>query len=144
MLLLDTNVVAEVMRRSPEPAVVAWLAEQAPERVHLSTVTIAEIHHGLSSLADADRRRGAIARFERFVDEGFDGRVLDFDRLAAEQYGLIRAGREAAGRPISVPDAQIAATARSERLRLATRNVARFDNLGLDLFDPFDLASPST
>lgn len=54
MLLLDTNVVSEVMRPKPSPGVVAWLAEQHPQHVHLSAITIAEIHFGLALLDDAD------------------------------------------------------------------------------------------
>ncbi|MFN3219944.1 MAG: type II toxin-antitoxin system VapC family toxin [Acidimicrobiales bacterium] len=139
MLLLDTNVVSEVMRPQPSPSVVAWLAEQLPEHLHLSTITIAEIHFGLALLDDADRRADLVRRFERFVLDGFASRIIVFDQAAAVAYGAIAAGRRRAGHPIAVPDAQIAAIARTQRLTLATRNTRDFGDLELDLLDPFDL-----
>jgi len=137
MILLDTNVVSEVMRPAPDTGVLRWLGEQRTERVHLSVVTIAEIHYSLNLLTDQPRRRDLRERFQRFADEGFASRVLDFDRHAAERSGAVLAERRRAGRPISVPDAQIAATALTNGLRVATRNTRDFVGVGVDLIDPF-------
>lgn len=71
--------------------------------------------------------------------DGFASRIIVFDQVAAVAYGAIAAGRRRAGHPIAVPDAQIAAIARTQRLTLATRNTRYFADLELDLLDPFDL-----
>ena len=138
MLLLDTNIVSETMRPHPDAAVMAWLAEQPVETVHLSTISIAEIHFGLELLADDGRQRELRRRFDRFVSQGFMSRLLDFDRAAAVRYGAIQASRRNAGRPMSVPDAQIAAVAQAHDLVLVTRNGKDFDGLDLALVNPFD------
>lgn len=138
-LLLDTNVVSEAMRPRPATGVLAWLAEQAPEHVHLSSVSIAEIHFRLALLDDSDRRADLRHRFDRFVRDGFASRIVDFDQAAAVAYGEIAAERRRSGRPISVPDAQIAAVARTNQYTLVTRNVRDFDGLGVALLDPFAL-----
>jgi predicted nucleic acid-binding protein len=72
------------------------------------------------------------------VQAAFPGRVLEFDYPAAKIYGEIMASRRAAGRPMSVPDGQIASIALSRGLKLATRNTRDFEDCGLDLINPFD------
>lgn len=137
MTLLDTNVVSEVMRAAPSPAVLAWLNEQDAATLFVSTVTIAEIEYGLRVLPDGKRRSGLRDRFEQFLAQAFEGRIRDFDQPAARSYGEVMGGRREIGRPMSVPDGQIAAIARSRGLAVGTRNVADFENCGLTLVNPF-------
>lgn len=93
MILLDTNVVSEVMRAAPSPAVLAWLNEQDSMTLFVSTVTIAEIEYGLRMLPDGKRRVGLRNRFEHFLAQAFAGRVRDFDSPAARSYGELMGGR---------------------------------------------------
>ena len=67
----------------------------------------------------------------------FADRILVFDSAAAALYGTIRATREAAGKPISVEDAMIAATARADMLSIVTRNGADFAGCGVRIVDPW-------
>jgi predicted nucleic acid-binding protein len=137
VILLDTNVVSEVMRVAPSPAVLAWLNEQDSTTLFVSTVTIAEIEYGLRVLPDGKRRVGLRDRFEQFLAQAFAGRVRDFDQDAARSYGEVMGARREMGRPMSVPDGQIAAVARSRGYAVATRNVADFEDCGLTLVNPF-------
>ncbi|MEM7091813.1 MAG: type II toxin-antitoxin system VapC family toxin [Actinomycetota bacterium] len=139
MYLLDTNVLSELMRPRPAAGVVGWTREQPLERLHVAAVTIAEVHFGLALIEDDERHRELRRRFDRLVVDGFSARVIDFDRHVAAECGRLQAQRCRTGRPMSVPDAQIAATARTSDLVVATRNVRDFRDLGLDLFNPFDL-----
>ena len=138
MILLDTNVVSEVMRAAPSPAVLAWLNGQDSATLFISTVTIAEIEFGLRVLPDGNRLAGLRDRFEQFLLLAFEGRVRDFDQPAARSYGNIMGGRREIGRPMSVPDGQIAAIARSQGLAVATRNVSDFENCGVTIVNPFE------
>lgn len=138
MILLDTNVVSEVMRAAPSPAVLVWLNGQDTATLFVSTVTIAEIEFGLRVLPEGNRRTGLRDRFEQFLLQAFAGRVRDFDQPAARSYGDIMGDRREIGRPMSVPDGQIAAIARSHGLAVATRNVPDFENCGLTIVNPFD------
>ena len=137
MILLDTNVVSEVMRVAPSPAVLAWLNDEDSAALFISTVTIAEIEYGLRVLPDGKRRTELRDRFEQFVARSFEGRIRDFDQAAARCYGDVMGGRKEIGRPMSVPDGQIAAIARSRSYSVATRNVADFVDCGLTLVNPF-------
>ena len=137
-MLLDTNIVSEVMRSAPSPTVLAWLNDQDASALFVSTVTIAEIEYGLRMLPDGRRRRGLRNRFEQFLVRAFAGRIRDFDQPAARSYGDIMGNRKEIGRPMSVPDGQIAAIACSRGLTVATRNVADFEDCGLTLVNPFE------
>ena len=98
----------------------------------------AEIRYGLARLPPGRRRDDLVARMTAFLEIGFRDRVLHFDRMCAALYGDIRQSREAAGRPISVEDAMIAATARAYSAHaIATRNVRDFDGCGVTLIDPW-------
>lgn len=137
MILLDTNVVSELMRSSPDKCVEAWVGRQSAVDLFLSSISVAELLHG-AALLPAGRRRDAISSAIRaMVDEDFGGRILDFDRRAAGFYADIAATRRRIGRPISHADAQIAAIARAASLRLATRNIADFADCGLDIINPW-------
>ncbi len=136
MIVLDTNVLSEVVRLSPSPMVVGWLAEQSPLGVLTTAITQAEMLYGLESLAAGKRRSILQAALERIFGE-FSGRILPFDEDAARVFAKIVAGRDALGRPISQSDAMIAAIARSRRATLATRNVADFQDCGLRIVDPW-------
>ncbi len=140
MILLDTNVVSEVMRAQPAESVVAWLNGQPSERLYVSSITLGEIAYGLRILADGRRRTGLRERFERFVALAFDQRVLAYDEAADRIYGDVMGDRRALGAPMSVPDGQIAAIARRNQLAVATRNVSDFENCGIEVIDPFEVA----
>ena len=86
----------------------------------------------------AGRRRDKLAsEIEAMLREDFAGRVLPFDSDAARAYAEIAAARRAVGRSVSQADAQIAAIARSRGMAVATRNVRDFDDMGIDIIDPW-------
>ncbi|MCE2486975.1 MAG: PIN domain-containing protein [Desulfurellaceae bacterium] len=137
MIVLDTNVVSELMRPSPAPAVEQWVATRPAASLFFSAVGEAELRYGVAILA-AGRRRAALASaIEAMLREDFAGRVLPFDSAAARAYAESAARRCATGRPVAQADAQIAAIARSRGMALATRNVRDFENMGIELLDPW-------
>jgi predicted nucleic acid-binding protein len=137
MILLDTNVVSELMKSTPEPAVMTWINAIPGATVFVSAVTQAEILYGVALVPDGQRRQG-LARAARTVFESyFRGRILSFDSEAAEAFADLAAARRQAGRPISQADAQIAAIARSRGAELATRNVPDFEGCGVAVINPW-------
>jgi toxin FitB len=137
MIILDTNVLSELMRPSPSPNVVSWLAAQPASSVYTTAVTQAEILHGLLLLPTGRRRNALQEAADGVFAEVFGGRVLGFGSDAALHYARIAAARRRAGRPISHFDAQIAAIALSAGATVATRNVADFDGCGVKVVDPW-------
>ena len=137
MILVDTNVVSEVMKVVPSETVVEWLNHQESSALYVSTVTIGEIAYGLRILPFGQRRLQLKERFERFISLAFAQRLLAYDEAAARTYGEVMGLRKEIGRPMSVPDGQIAAIARSHGLKVATRNTSDFEHCGVELIDPF-------
>lgn len=141
MIVLDTNVVSELFRPRPDPAVVRWLDAQPAGEVAITAVTAAELLYGVARLP-VGRRQAALAEaVVAVLRVDFDGRILPFDAAAAESYAEIVAARERDGRPISQADAQIVATCASLGLPLATRNTKDVTGAGVTLVDPW-LAEP--
>ena len=136
-VLVDTNVVSELIRESPDPAVGDWTATQDLEDIFFSAVGEAELRYGAAILALGRRRQTLIADIERFLREAFDDRILPFDSAAARAYADIAAMRRSAGRPTQPADCQIAAIARSRGMTVATRNVRDFEGMGIDVVDPW-------
>jgi predicted nucleic acid-binding protein len=137
MIVLDTNVISELMRREPDARVMAWIGEQPMAGVFTTTLTQAEIFYGLALLPKGRRRDELVAAARSMFEVDFAGRVLPFDTDAALAYPDIAAGRRQSGQPISQIDAQIAAIVRSRGARLATRNVRDFGDCGITVVNPW-------
>ncbi|QND44730.1 type II toxin-antitoxin system VapC family toxin (plasmid) [Rhizobium lusitanum] len=137
MIILDTNVISELLMPSPSSVVVEWLAAQHPQSVFTTAVTEAEILYGLRLLPEGRRRRDLEAAISPIFSEDLFGRVLPFDRDAADLYATIATDRRSAGRPISQFDAQIAAIALSRGASVATRNISDFEGIGLVIVNPW-------
>jgi predicted nucleic acid-binding protein len=135
--LLDTNVISEWVKPQPDPRVVAWLAEVDEDRVFLSVVTLAELRHGIERLADGRRRHRLDAWLREELPLRFEGRMLPVSEAVADRWGEVVARREAAGRPIGVMDAFIAATANVHALKLVTRNEVDFESVVKKTVNPW-------
>ena len=136
-VLLDTNVVSELIRESPDPAVVDWIAAHDLDELFFSAVGEAELRYGAAILAPGRRREMLIADIERFLRDAFDDHILPFDSAAARAYADIVAMRRSAGRPSQPADYQIAAIARSRGMTVSTRNVRDFRDMGVVVVDPW-------
>lgn len=139
MILLDTNVISELMRPEPSPAVLDWFGAQDAANLFISAVTEAELRTGLATLPEGPRRDRLQSALDGMVEEDFPGRVLPFDGAAARAYAEIAARRRAAGRPIAEADCQIAAIAMAAGAPVATRNVKDFDGCGIELINPWTM-----
>lgn len=140
MILLDTNIVSEMMRSRPDPAVDLWAAQQAVETLFFSAVGEAELRYGAEIMPDGRRREELLSDIEGMLQSVFDNRILPFDSSAARAYARIAANRRRAGNPVPQADGQIAAIAHSHRLAVATRNVRDFDDTGIDVINPWNEA----
>jgi len=141
VIVLDTNVISEIMRPHPSGVVVAWINQQPGINLFITTITLAEIGYGLRVLVDGKRRRILQNRFDQFITQGFEYRILNFDIASARTYSEIMGHKKEMGCPMSFPDGQIAAITLANNFMLATRNIKDFKHCGLDLINPFDQAS---
>lgn len=138
--LLDTNVVSEWMKPSPDMGVISWLTEVDEDRTFLSVITLAELRHGIERLP-AGRRRTQLDQWLRDdLPARFDSRILPIDSTVADAWGHVVARRAAIGRPIGAMDAFVAATAQIHGLTLVTRNVSNFEASVSGILNPWSIA----
>lgn len=136
--LLDTNIVSEWVKPRPDAGVVRWLDEVDEDRVFLTVVTLAEIRFGVERLAPG-RRRACLDQWLRDeLPARFAGRILPVDCKVADACGRLLARARQAGRGLGPMDALIAATCLVRDLVLATRNLADFETLGIELYAPLN------
>jgi predicted nucleic acid-binding protein len=142
VIILDTNVISEVTREQPYPGVLAWLDGCDPDELSTTSITVAELLYGVELLPEGRRKASLLDALVEILEEGFEDRVEPFDVAAARIYARLAADRRRAGRPIDVPDGQIAAICRSVGATLATRNVDDFVDLGIDVVNPWETPAP--
>lgn len=138
MILVDTNLVSELMRADPAPAVLDWFSRHDASTLHLSAICEAELRRGVALLPWGKRRDQLARAVEAVLVDDFAGRILPFDSAAAAAFAAVFVERRAAGRPISFQDCQIAATARAHGAVVATRNVSDFEDCGIEVVDPWN------
>jgi predicted nucleic acid-binding protein len=136
LIFLDTNVISETLRKTPNPAVIAWLVRNDAE-LALPTVTIGEIAYGIEKIR-LDQRAARLEEGLTSWRHRFADRIFAFTETAALAYGEIMSTALREGRPMTAPDGMIAAIARINGGRLATRNVTDFATTGLELISPWD------
>lgn len=137
MIVLDTNVISEIFRPSPEPRVIEWLVSLTGD-VAITSITLAELLAGVRRLPDGRRKDELAQRIEDAVAPYRGSQsVLAFDDDAAERYAQVLESRERAGAPISTADAQIAAICLTHGAVCATRTAKDFAHVGLRILDPW-------
>ncbi|EYR64068.1 twitching motility protein PilT [Actinotalea ferrariae CF5-4] len=135
--LLDTNVVSELRRSRPDPAVVRWFDSIAPADLFLSVLTIGEIRLGVVRLRRRDPdQAAAIDAWLNRLESGYADRILPVTPAVARRWAEMNEDR-----PLPVVDALIAATAVEHGAVLATRNVADLAGAGVRLLNPFDASA---
>lgn len=125
--MLDTNICIYCTKQKPAQ-VFQRLQEHYPVEVCISSVTYAELVHGVEKSQAVERNRLALALLLTNID------ILDFDAAAAESYGAIRADLEKRGTPIGPLDMMIAGHAKSLGYTIVTNNTKEFNCvLGLNV-----------
>lgn len=107
MIFLDTKVVSETLKRTPEPSVLRWLEKHHAE-LALSTVVIAELAFGIRKIRPEERAQRLADGLEAWRSR-FAGRIFAFTEEAALNYGELMGEAARSGRPTSAPDGRIAA-----------------------------------
>ena len=133
--LIDTNVLSEIRRKSPDANVVQWIRSRPATSLFLSVLTLGELRKGIDSLADAKRRLKLLDWLETELPLFFAGRILSIDEGVADRWGQLMAS---AGRPIPAIDSLLGATAAYHGLAMVTRNSKDFKNLGLEVLNPWN------
>lgn len=138
MILIDTDVISEPLRRAPEPRVISWLDAQSLETLFISAITVAELRFGVANLPVGRRRDELQTSVENQILPLFAGRVRPFDMACTTAYVELMAKVKSAGLAIAAADGYIAAIAATNRFSVATRDVSPFQAAGVTVINPWD------
>jgi toxin FitB len=135
--LLDTNVISEAKKPSPDTKVLRWLASHDPTETYLSVVTLGELREGISYLGNTKKAR-ELHLWLAQLKQLFYSRTLNIDESVADTWGQLRGEAKRKGRTLPVIDSLLAATAIVHDLTLVTRNTKDFAVLPVKLFNPWE------
>lgn len=139
--LLDTNVISEVTRDVPDPRVMDFLAER--DVVWVSSILVPEVQYGVRLLPQGSRR-SRLASMQAAILSGYAHHVLPLDEAGADWAAELRANACRFGHTVDVGDALVAGIARANALAVATRNVADFERLDVEVFNPWNALRDQT
>jgi len=134
--LLDTCVISELVKDSPNRNVVTWLHDTPTERLYLSVITVGEIQKGLTKLPDS-KRKDLLTNWLHLLLEDYHNRIFSIDLTVAENWGIIQGKVEKKGMAMPSIDGLIAAIAYTHNLVLVTRNTNDFEASGLPIKNPW-------
>jgi predicted nucleic acid-binding protein len=135
--LLDTNVISEPFKRSPEPRVVDWLNKQSPLDLYISVLTLGELTMGFE-LAPAGARRDQLQNWVmQDLPRHFVGRLFPVDEEIAREWGRMSAEGRARGQELPATDGLLLATAKVRDLTMVTRNERDCAERGVLILNPW-------
>ena len=132
--LVDTNVLSEIRKASPDAMVARWFESAADSDLYLSALVVGEVRQGIERLRGRDPRQASV--FESWLDglqRDFGKRVLPVSAAIADAWGRLNAQR-----PLPVIDSLLAATALVHGLTLVTRDTAALVCSGVPLLNPWE------
>jgi predicted nucleic acid-binding protein len=132
--LLDTNVISEVRRSSPNPGVKSWFKQASSEDLFLSVLVVGEIRQGVERVRTRDPEQADVfERWLKVLHRDFQDRLLPVSASVAEAWGRLNALS-----PLPVIDSLLAATALVHGLTLVTRDTSTLEKTGVALLDPWE------
>ncbi|MDD4929737.1 MAG: type II toxin-antitoxin system VapC family toxin [Gallionella sp.] len=136
--LIDTCVLSEFVKKTPNPLVAQWFNQQQPENLFISSITCAEIKKGLYKIRAAQPQRfRSLVEWLNTLKTKFAGRILLITDDVLDSWAEISANAELQGKKLAVMDSLIAATAQRYQLVLVTRNVDDFKATPLTIINPY-------
>ena len=132
--LIDTNVLSELRRKSPDARVTHWFSQRPASTLYISVLTLGEIRKSIEALAEPARRLPPLDWLETALPAFFAGRILPIDAAVADRWGRMVAQ---AGRPLPAIDSLLAATAEKHGLTLVTRNLRDVKGLAVQVINPW-------
>ena len=141
MIVLETDVLAAMMRLQLNPPIIDWLDQKVREDLHMTTVSMYELANGVAVLPRGKRKKSLAESYAALQQSEIGARVLqltpDAANLAAEAFV---AAKRATGH-CDVADSMIAGIALALGATIATRNTKHFVHFGAPLVNPWDAAS---
>lgn len=131
--LLDTNVISETIRKSPNESVKLWFQTVPSAHLYVSVLSLGEIRRGIEKLNDFSKKNFLINWLENELSFWFEERVVPVSLEVADKWGYLTAIKT-----LPAIDSLLAATALTHNMKLVTRNLFDFEKItGLEIINPW-------
>ena|SRR3990172_8792294 len=135
--LLDTCVLSELIKPSPNPSVIEWVNNCDERSLFVSVLVIGEIQKGIAKLEESKKKSELQAWLDNELVKRFKGRILNINKKTTSIWGKLQGEAEKKGEIIPVIDALIGATAIEHNLIVVTRNVNDIERIGAKVYNPW-------
>ena len=135
--LLDTNIISELISKTPDKNVVNFILKLEEESLYLSVITIGEIKAGIEKLDNGKKKEKLLKWLEKDLLTRFENRIIDVDTDVMLQWGFITAKLKKDGKPLPIMDSLIGSTVQAKNLVLLSRNEKDFKNFDIKVINPF-------
>lgn len=132
--LIDTNIISELARKTPNESVVLWVESIPQEALFISVLTLGELRKGVNKLIASSQRDRLENWLSHELPTWFEKRVIMIDKAIADRWGELLANNN---RTLPAIDSLLAATALHCDMRIVTRNEKDFDGLGVEVINPW-------
>ena len=134
--LLDTCVISELVKTTPNENVINWINHTPNKRLFLSVITIGEIRKGITKLPDS-KKKHQFTNWLNTLREDYQTRIYPIDLAVAECWGSLQGNAENKGTPVASIDSLIAAVAQTYNLIVVTRNEKDFSSTNVTILNPW-------
>jgi len=135
--LLDTNIISELITKQPNQNVLNFLSSINENDTYLSVITIGEIKTGIENVKNIDKKEKLCKWLEEDLLIRFKNRIVDIDLDIMITWGKINQNLKSVGKPLPIMDSIIASSCIYTKFTLITRNEKDFQNLDLNIINPF-------
>ena len=135
--LLDTNVISDLVSKSPSQNVRSFLNSLDENSIYLSVITIGDIQFGIHKLESSRKKERLLHWLHTDLLLRFENRIIEIDTHIMLTWGEMSQELKSIGKPMPIMDALIGATALTKHMTLVTRNEKDFVHMDIDLINPF-------
>ena len=135
--LVDTCVISELIKKSPNKNVIEWISNSEEEDLYLSTLTIGELKKGITKLDESKKKRELSSWFKE-LELRFKNRIIPIDIEVAQKWGHVQGDLEIKGKGMPTIDGLIACSALAKGLTVVTRNWKDMKKSGVEIIDPWE------
>jgi len=134
--LLDTNIISELIKKTPHPSVLKWIDTIDNDKLYISVITLGEIRKGITGIQTSERQEKISHWLEVELPAYFEERILNIDVNVADMWGRLQSKKK--GYILPAIDGLLAATAHVNGFALVTRNTKDFIHTSIEMINPWE------
>lgn len=138
--LLDTNIISELIKKTPDKNVASFIKNLDEEKIYLSAITIGEIKYGIENTKSETKKEELTHWLYSHLFKRFENKIIDIDSEVMIAWAKTTYKLQKIGKPMPIMDLLIASTCIAKNYILITRNEKDFAALDMEIINPFEIS----